>query len=235
METGLLIGIAVTTGDEWGGDRAVMTPTLLFITVAASSVLYMALQHAVCARAALLAKPVPVLLLAVGAVLCGEPRDPTYRWLVVLGLGASAVGDVCLALPGDRFLPGLIAFLIGHVLYLVAFLHGVPTEAWDRGIPFVVVYGTIAGAIFASLYPRLGALRIPCAVYVLAICAMATAAGLRGQIDGSPAAPVGAALFFASDAVLAIDRFRFPLPGARIVLFTLYAAGQAAITASIWR
>ena len=37
-------------------------------------------------------------------------------------LACCLVGDVLLMLPRDLFVPGLVAFLVGHVLYIVGFL-----------------------------------------------------------------------------------------------------------------
>jgi uncharacterized membrane protein YhhN len=45
-------------------------------------------------------------------------------------------------------------------------------------------------------------------------------------------AAVGAILFGLSDTLIAIERFRTPLPGAPFAIIVLYWAGQAGIAAS---
>jgi len=113
--------------------------------------------------------------------------------LVLAGLILGAIGDVALLLQRG-FLPGLVAFLAGHVAYAVAFP---PHDAW-------VIAPALGGlAALAWLWPHLGALRVPVIAYVGAIVAMvggALATDNRLLI-------AGAVLFFASDLSVARDRF----------------------------
>jgi uncharacterized membrane protein YhhN len=58
------------------------------------------------------------------------------------------------------------------------------------------------------------------------------AAARWGDHPGATAALAGAVLFGLSDTLIAIDRFRVPLPGAPYAIILLYWAGQAGIAAS---
>ena len=76
---------------------------------------------------------------------------------------------------------------------------------------------------------------MPVVVYMLAIGTMMWRAAARSAArqPRRRARPlVGAALFGLSDTLIAIDRFRAPIPGARFAIILLYWAGQAGIAAS---
>lgn len=211
-----------------------MPRALLFSAVAVASLAFILVQRRGSRAAQLAIKPIPMLLLMAGLYLCGEAADPAARTLLALGLVASLVGDVCLAMPGDRFLAGLASFLVAHLLYVAAFLHGVPREYLLGAIPWGIPYFVAGAALFAWLRPGLGKMQVPTALYALAICVMCLAACARGLADRSLLAPLGASLFFASDGILATDRFRRPFPAAKPLLYALYAGGQALLTASAW-
>ncbi len=208
-----------------------MTPAVLFIAVAAMSVAFIVVQQAMPRRWGYATKPLPILLLLAGLFACGTPRDGTMRALVAAGLAASLAGDLFLVDADRGFLAGLASFLVAHLLYVAAFLGGVPLAP---AAPYAAGYLALGVALCAWLWPRLGKLRVPVAVYALALVAMCTAACARGIADRTLLAPMGATLFLLSDGILAIDRFRVPFRAAKPLLFALYIAGQALITASAW-
>ena len=82
----------------------------------------------------LCAKPVPALVLALLVAAGGRGR---YRRAIALGLLLSAVGDVLLEFP-DRFVPGLVAFLLAHLAYTTAFLTGEHRLRLARAVPFAL-------------------------------------------------------------------------------------------------
>ena len=52
------------------------------------------------------------------------PTTPALRRWVLVGLVLSLAGDVALLWPKEGFLPGLVAFLLAHLAYIVAFTRG---------------------------------------------------------------------------------------------------------------
>jgi alkenylglycerophosphocholine hydrolase len=177
----------------------------------------------------LCAKPVPAVALALLVATSGRDR---YARAIAAGLLLSAIGDILLELPA-RFVPGLVAFLLAHVAYTTAFVADERRLRPLRAAPFAVWLL----AAFLWLRDGLGDMQIPVVVYMLAIGAMMWRAAARvGGWDGPPpgawAALLGAVLFGLSDTLIAIDRFRAPLPGARYAIILLYWAGQAGIAAS---
>ena len=133
-------------------------------------------------------------------------RDAFGTWMFV-GLVAGAAGDVALLGRGARaFVIGLLAFLVGHVAYVVALSHVVPMSRW-LGAAGLYALLPIAVAAFAlrALWPKLGGLRGPVIAYVVTIVAMVI--GAVAARESYPLLALGAALFFASDLAVARDRF----------------------------
>jgi uncharacterized membrane protein YhhN len=176
-------------------------------------------------------KPLTMLFVLAVAVQPSLSTPDRYRALVVAGLVFSLAGDVFLMLPKERFVAGLASFLVAHVLYVVAFAGDATFSAWVL-MPFLA----FGGAVYAVLLPHLGDLRIPVAVYVVAILSMAWLATDRwlqlGQL-GSLFACIGALLFALSDTALAIDRFVRPFRGSSAVVLGTYFPGQMLIALSI--
>lgn len=177
-------------------------------------------------------KPLTTVLILVlaASVAAGPPR---YQALVVAGLAASLAGDVFLMLPDDRFVSGLVSFLVAHLAYLAAFAAG-PVGA----TPWFVLGGLllVGGLVLRALWHGLGALRGPVTGYVAVILAMAWMAVVRWLETpgpGTAAAAVGALLFVLSDTLLALDRFRTRLPLARGLVLATYYGAQVLIALSV--
>lgn len=168
-------------------------------------------------------------LATIGVIAYAWPRGrstPTLRRWLLAGLGLSLCGDVALLWPQQGFLPGLVSFLLAHLAYLVGFARVQRFGA--RVLPFVV-YAGVAGAILWQLWPGVpAALRGPVAVYVLALASMAAQAAVLWR-TGAPRGTVlalGGALFVASDALLATNKFAGPLPLASLWILATYWSAQ---------
>jgi uncharacterized membrane protein YhhN len=184
-------------------------------------------------------KPLTTLLIIWMALTGPIAVPPVYKWLIVAGLVFCLGGDVFLMLPANYFIVGLVSFLIGHLLYIAAFVSdGGFHLAWGWLIP-LALYGVVYYRILA---PGLGKLRGPVIVYILAILMMAWQAWGRwlavpgtGALIGTGTllAAIGAALFVVSDSILAYDRFRQKFWAARIIVLTTYWAAQWLIASSV--
>lgn len=180
-----------------------------------------------------LCKPSTTALLLLLAVLSTTAHGARYQQAVVIGLACSLVGDVLLMLPRDRFVAGLASFLLAHVAYIVAFSAGVPIGTAPA---LLVPLAAMAALLLWLLWPGLGKLRLPVVLYSATILLMVWQAwGWHWAFDtpGSRLAALGATLFMASDAVLALNRFRRPFPGAQAVIMLTYVAAQALIALSV--
>jgi uncharacterized membrane protein YhhN len=180
-------------------------------------------------------KPLTMVLIITLAVLETEPVSGLYQQLIVAGLVASLIGDVALMLPGDRwFLYGLLAFLSGHVLYIAAFNQ---SRYGDAAWVYLLPYAAFGVVMLWWLWPHLGSMRGPVALYVAVILIMAWQAANRWLIDPEPdnalLALVGAYLFVASDSVLAIERFRGTWRSAPVWVLSTYFVAQWLIALSV--
>ncbi|MBI5272266.1 MAG: lysoplasmalogenase [Burkholderiales bacterium] len=185
-------------------------------------------------------KPLTTALVIVWAWPRGAD-EPARQLALRAGLVLSWVGDVALLWPREGFLPGLVAFLLAHLAYLVVFGRARPAaRGAARWVPFVA-YAAVAAAVLAHLWPGVPApLRGPVLAYVGALGTMAAlSAGAWLAARGTPveaAARLGAAgglLFLVSDALLATHRFAGPVPMAGVGILATYWVAQAAIAASL--
>ena len=198
-------------------------------------VAHIAARYAGRRAAAGLLKAIPIAILA--GLVVAEPAvvSTRYRWLVFAALVWSLGGDLWLVFPSG-FVPGLVNFLVAHVLYLCAFA---PGGGWDaRSVALLVPFLVAGGAMLAYLWPHLGKDRVPVAVYVAVILVMGWRAAARAAAATVPEpsgmlALVGAVLFMTSDSVLAIDRFARRFATADGVLMTTYYAAQTLIALSV--
>jgi uncharacterized membrane protein YhhN len=167
----------------------------------------------------------PLATLVVIAYAWGRGIGAQRSW-VIAGLLLSLAGDIALLWPKEGFLPGLIAFLLAHLAYLVAFTR---VAAFALRPWCFVFYALVAGAILWQLWPGVpGGLRIPVIAYVVCLAAMAAQAAVVWR-SGAPRGAVlalGGALFVASDALLATNKFMAPLPLASLWILATYWGAQ---------
>lgn len=183
-------------------------------------------------------KPLATALVIATAALRVPRTDPRRNGLLA-GLALSWLGDVALLWP-QGFLAGLVAFLLAHLAYLWTFTRRAGFAAWP---PAFVGYFAVAGAIAAFVWPGVpGPMRLPVLLYVACLASMAAQAAVQWRVlraagdaaaAGAALAAAGGALFVASDALLAINRFRMPLPAASLWVLGTYWAAQWLIAASM--
>lgn len=169
----------------------------------------------------------PSVMIALAAMLVTLDVGGAARWWMVAGALAGLVGDVALMLPRERFVAGLVAFLLGHLAYVVGLvLLGFEPGPALVGLAVVVVLVAAVGRTIVSAVaagsPELAA---PVMAYLGVISAMVVAAFGTGSV----VAAVGGMLFYLSDAVLAWNRFVKPFRYGRIVTIITYHLGQAAL------
>ena len=146
-------------------------------------------------------------------------------WLVA-ALALSLAGDVLLMLPFDLFVPGLAAFLLAHVAYVVAFA----SPALSTLIllaPVAVVAVPLAARVVGAIDER--SLRPPVIAYVAVLSVMVASALAYGAV----AAACGAVLFMASDALIAWNRFVRRLAWAPVVIMVTYHLGQLGLVTAL--
>ena len=210
-----------------------MSPGLvvaLSLTALVCGAIHIVADHRRAWRTTWWSKPATVVAIAALVLLAPAPLS-RYSFLIALGLGLSLAGDVFLMLRPARFLAGLAAFLLAHLVYITAFAG----RATPEHAGMALLLAAAGGAIYAVLRPGLGRLRLPVLAYVAAITAMvwtALSAWLTLGGHGPAAAAIGALFFLVSDASLVYARFRHRYPGAQAVTLGTYYFGQWLIALS---
>jgi len=210
---------------------------LVAVAVGATTTILALSAHTPVSPVVYVAKPLTTSLLIALVLTTRHPIAASYRVLIVAGLLASVVGDVLLMMPSDQFISGLGSFLVAHLLYLAAFASRAPLL---RNRSAVVGYVAMSTTVLALVLPAVGGLlRTAIILYVIAITAMASQAAswMLDETRSSSArlAAIGAALFVASDAVLALDRFVQIVPMRDLLVLGTYWLGQACIALSAQR
>jgi uncharacterized membrane protein YhhN len=166
------------------------------------------------------------------AVSRGAVEHTYGRW-VFAALIFGWIGDA--ALLGSRrvwFLVGLTTFLIGHLIYVVAFL--VAGIAPVATMAAAVVAAPAAVVVFRWLRPQLPpAMVAPVAAYAIVISAMVVFATGATAAGSSILIVIGAAAFFVSDLAVARNRFVAPGIGNRLWGLPLYYTAQILLAWSV--
>lgn len=191
------------------------------------------------------AKPAVLTALVVAAAVIPADRTDLVdrRWWFVAALVFCLAGDVLLMVPHDLFVPGLAAFLVGHVLFIVGLLQppvppGVPPFSFSTtGLVLATVVVVAVEAAPGTLLVRSllvtgqQTLVPPVCVYVAAIVTMVVLAVNVGVM----AAAVGAVLFLVSDTLLAWNRFVRPVRFGDVGVHVTYHLAQGLLVLSLVR
>ena len=177
-------------------------------------------------------KPLATALIFLLAWRAQPTVSVRYRSWILVGIVCSLLGDVFLMLPQDLFVPGLLAFLLGHLCFIMAFLR----DSRFSTRPLLLLASLGYGAInLYLLWDSIAAsLRLPVIVYVVVLACMGGQAlvrarvfALRGDAQAASArrAAIGAIFFMLSDSLLAWNRFHAAIPLSSLwVLSTYYLA-----------
>jgi len=167
-----------------------------------------------------------------------QPSSHLDYWFYIIGgLLLCLIGDVCLALPGEKaFRAGLVAFLLGHIFYGIAFSRLIGLSAWFS--PAALLFLLFSLLAFLWLRPHLKAMLVPVGIYILVITAMVTGAwavfaGTSLSFGGRCFVLAGAFLFYLSDLFVARNQFIQRDFINRLIGLPLYYLGQFLLAFSI--
>jgi uncharacterized membrane protein YhhN len=163
-------------------------------------------------------KPLPLALLI--ATVLVTPQVPAKPALL-LALFFGWLGDIALLFQRG-FVPGLLAFLLGHLAMLWAL--------WQLGAaasPLLITFSVAAAALMTFCLNPPAVLRAAVFVYALVLALVASLA-----VPLALTAPVwqlllpASVLFLLSDTLLAWNKFRQPFAGAQLAILSSYFAAQ---------
>jgi uncharacterized membrane protein YhhN len=179
-------------------------------------------------RVEYVAKPL-ALVFVIGVAATIDADDARVRALVLAGLAFSLLGDVALML--DRFLPGVAAFGLAQLCYLVAFVP-LPHELWRfvfGAVGVVAVLSTVGARVVRGAAAANRRLGVPVLAYMLLLGSVV----LAGVSTESPVLAIGVTLFGASDTLNGWRRFVGPTPGGRVLVHATYHVGQLCIAVAL--
>jgi uncharacterized membrane protein YhhN len=150
--------------------------------------------------------------------------------LVAVALLCSAAGDILLGVAG-QFIAGMGCFAVAHILYVTHFVRSGALGRLGRQWYIVAGYAVVWAVLVVWLWPGLGDLRVPVAAYSLLLASTAiTSAGL-GAWTG-----LGGGLFFASDALIGLEKAGLPQPPLPSMwVMTTYIGAQVLLASGTMR
>ncbi|WP_099156629.1 lysoplasmalogenase [Virgibacillus ndiopensis] len=179
-------------------------------------------------------KPGTMVLIIILAIY-GSAFDSTFSRWVVLGLVLSLFGDVFLMMKEKWFVYGLASFLIAHLFYIVGFWRvfemDITTLTSMLTGSVLFVFGICFFLFLSKPIKKNGGTKLSIAVafYIAVISTMVWSACLVG-IDILIFASL---LFYISDAVLALNRFKKPFSNAENIVMSTYFTSQLLFAWSI--
>lgn len=174
-------------------------------------------------------------------IACVLHNTNKYSKYVAFGLLFGSFGDIFLEMDSaygvDMFIPGLIAFLIGHCFYIRAFF-SFPPKRWAVyiGGPLCIAY---YATVMSFLLSKVSALLIaPVAIYGAVITTMVFFGGNRfllkeyWSIGTRICGLLGSLAFVTSDTILSFNTFYMDIKNSGVLIMVTYYLGQLLIAAS---
>ncbi|PKL38836.1 MAG: hypothetical protein CVV44_08180 [Spirochaetae bacterium HGW-Spirochaetae-1] len=209
-----------------------MTSTVFLVIFFAFSIAHVAGEGFKLMPARYITKP--FLMPSLALYYAFSAQEPSI--IMIAAIAGGWLGDIFLMIPDPQktrrfFKPGLVAFLLGHILYIAVFvacfssLDIIPFYGWLIALLYLVT-GIFA---FNSIRPHAGPMLKAIAAYVIIIILMgiSTVVSLGSvSLTGSAIAMVGAYIFMISDTLNAYNRFVKEIPNERVYTMSTYLLGQ---------
>jgi uncharacterized membrane protein YhhN len=216
-----------------------MKTSLLFKTYIGFTTLYLIILYLDLEGFDWYMKPIllPILLTAVAV----SESFPSKK-IILTALTFSWIGDIILLFTDKGelyFIFGLVAFLLSHIVYIVLFSKQQNTRNNEKKEIFWLGSLAILAYFFImidTLFPKLGALKIPVLGYAVVITTMlffAFKGSLKWVIPANNYILIGAIVFVSSDSILAFNKFYAPITHASFYIMATYCLAQYLIVKGI--
>ncbi len=205
-----------------------LTVALICTTIAAGANWYTQIRPNTVVET--VSKPLTTVLVMWVAIAAHGPRTATV--LAVIGLVFCLIGDIALLDVIDKFIVGLGAFLIGHVVFIATFvvlhLHKPLFGIVAAGV--LAVHAAVIGRrIIAGAAATKPELKVPVLAYLTVISSMAVVAAMTGIWW----AMAGATAFVISDTLLGWREFVGKKPWFPLAVMVTYHAALVGIALSL--
>jgi len=188
-------------------------------------------------------KPATLVAILIGAGLLIGHTGPRRLGLWFLpALGFSLLGDILLMLPGDRwFAPGLGAFLVAQLCYIVGLNETLPpaSSLWLLALVAVIDLIVLPPVVRGARASGAAALQLPVVIYgvvlsLTLVSGWATWFRPTWPLVGRLTVSAGTTLFFASDLMLAWNKFVRQSRALEVGVIVTYHLAQIALALTIW-
>ena len=167
-------------------------------------------------------------------------KAPKAKWLVIVALFGSFLGDVLLTFP-DYFILGMVAFMTTHIFNMIMFhqINGIGQPKSKKFLMFTVILIAFCVLIYFKLQAAMGSLIYPILVYMALICSAALMAIHAGRYTKEALISKlfwfpGMLFFITSDTVLAFNKFdwakNMPIKNIGLVTMLTYGLAQVLLT-----
>jgi uncharacterized membrane protein YhhN len=167
-------------------------------------------------------------------------KAPKSKWLIILALFGSFLGDVLLTYP-QYFILGMVAFMTTHIFNMMMFhkINGIGQPKSKKFLLFTVVLIAFCVLIYFKLQNAMGSLIYPILVYMVLICSAALMAIHAGANEKEALISKlfwfpGMLFFISSDTVLAFNKFdwakNMPIKNIGLVTMLTYGLAQVLLT-----
>ncbi|MEI7547738.1 MAG: lysoplasmalogenase [Actinomycetota bacterium] len=176
-------------------------------------------------------KPATTLLVIALALVSGAPAGRIG--IAVVALVLCLIGDIALMPAIDRFVVGLTAFLLGHVVFIALFMrYGLhhPRLAGIAILLGAVVVMSVGNIIVRGAATHDPALKQPVTAYLLVI----TTTTAFGWATGLGWVIAGTTLFVISDSILGWRQFVRERAWMSVAVMVTYHGAIAALALSLW-
>ncbi|WBL15751.1 lysoplasmalogenase [Sutcliffiella sp. NC1] len=178
-------------------------------------------------------KPGTMILIIILAIT-ESGLSTTFSYWVLSALVFSLIGDIFLMLREKWFIHGLVSFLIAHILYIVGFIVSFSFTFSFNIFLLVVALILLAVILYFYLFPNVrkeGGKKLLFAVafYIIIITTMVSLA----IMTGTKILIAAAFLFFVSDAILAVNKFKVRFRLADYFVMSTYFTAQLLFAISI--
>ncbi len=179
-------------------------------------------------RIEMISKPLTTIGAIAIAALADGPRGATI--VTIVGLALCLVGDVALLPAVDRFVGGLVAFLLAHIAFIVMFT----MRGFDRwrmaGVAVAgcaLLLGTAAVPIVRGAAAR--GFGLPVRAYLIVISSMFVA----GWATGNWLIMLGSTAFIISDSILGWGQFVAERRWMQLAIMVTYHVAIVTLAASL--
>ena len=167
-------------------------------------------------------------------------KAPKAKWLVIVALFGSFLGDVLLTFP-NYFILGMVAFMTTHIFNILMFhkMNAIGKPKSKKFLLFTIILIAFCVFIYFKLQAAMGSLIYPILVYMALICSaalMAIHAGgnTKGELISKLFWFPGMLFFITSDTVLAFNKFdwakNMPIKNIGLVTMLTYGLAQVLLT-----